>query len=157
MVNTSAPHLCTEESESQKYFTVSNRPEKYLQPGQQASVKHPVRPHKPSGWVYDRLDTEFGRTIGFKAIEPDADLKIFHAWQNDPLVARYWEMAESENRLAEYLEVQQDDPHTLGLIGYINNEPFGYFEVYWCMEDRLGAYYESDPYDRGWHGLTGSR
>ncbi len=148
----------SEESEQlNQSYTTTLRPKKYLQPGHSAAVKHPTRPIKPEGWVYDRVDTEFDRKISFKAIDPEQDLATFHRWQNDPLVSRFWEMAESEDTLAKYLLDQLHDPHTLGLIGYLNDQPFGYFEAYWCQEDRLGAYYDSDEFDRGWHGLTGSR
>ena len=146
-----------EEEQASLNITTSVRPAKYLQPGLAAQIEHPLRPDKPRGFVYDRYDTEFERNISFRVIEPEVDLEIFHAWQNDPLVARFWEMAETEDKLFKYLQDQQLDPHSIGLIGYIDGEAFGYVETYWCIEDRLGAYYDSDPYDRGWHGLTGSR
>jgi len=136
---------------------ISVRPAQYLQPGLTAEVEHPMRPVKPRGWVYERFDTEFKRKISFRVVDPLADLAVFHLWQNDPLVAKFWEMAEPQDKLAEYLESQHQDPHTLGLIGYIDDQAFGYFEAYWCREDRLGAYYDSGSFDRGWHGLTGSR
>ncbi len=158
MATTTALYDPTPESECQDItYTVSTRPEEYLQPGLPAQVEHPVRPEKPTGWVYDRVDTEFKRHVSFRVIDIEVDLKIFHAWQNDPFVAKFWEMAESEEKLAEYLEALHSDPHILGLMGYLDHEPFGYLEAYWCAEDRLGAYYDCQPFDRGWHGLTGSR
>lgn len=135
----------------------SQRPKQYLHAHQIVDVSHPRRPEKPRGWVYARYDQEFQRHIAFRAVQPALDLNLFHQWQNDPRVAAFWEMAQSREQLSRYLEQQQGDEHTLGLIGYLNGEPFGYFEAYWCAEDRLGAYYDVHSYDRGWHGLTGSR
>jgi acetyl CoA:N6-hydroxylysine acetyl transferase len=143
--------------DTESVMTETERPKQYLQPGLTARVAHPTRPTKPTGWVYERFDNEHQLEIKFRVIDPSADLDLFHRWQNDPRVATFWEMAQPKPALAEYLEQQQDDRHTLGLIGHLNGQAFGYFEAYWCAEDRLGAYYDYHDFDRGWHGLTGSR
>ncbi len=134
--------------------TNSQRPSQYVA-SKDIDIAHPLRASKPSGWVYQRYDAEFKQHIAFRVVEPDSDLEQFHHWQNEPHVANFWEMAEGHQTLHRYLIHQQNDPHSLSLIGHLNGEAFGYFEVYWCQEDRLGAYYDTNPYDRGWHGLTG--
>ena len=45
----------------------------------------------------------------------------------------------------------------MAVIGYFDGVPFGYFEVYWTPEDRLGPYYDCLPYDRGVHMLVGNQ
>jgi hypothetical protein len=42
------------------------------------------------------------------------------------------------------------------VIGEFDGQPFGYFEIYWVAEDRLGPYYDVDAFDRGIHMLVGN-
>ncbi len=120
-------------------------------------IRHPQRPPEPKGLVYERYDPVIDMTISFRTIDPARDLETFYSWMNDGRVAFFWELAQSEAELAAYLETLQKDPHAFGLIGCFDDDPFGYFEVYWSKEDRLGSYYDADDYDRGWHGLVGNR
>lgn len=120
-------------------------------------IRHPLRPPEPRGPVYERYDPVIDMTIAFRTIDPDQDLETFYSWMNDGRVAFFWELAQSEEELANYLATLRKDPHAFGLIGTFNGDPFGYFEVYWAKEDRLGSYYDADDYDRGWHGLVGNR
>ncbi|WP_218940309.1 GNAT family N-acetyltransferase [Denitrobaculum tricleocarpae] len=120
-------------------------------------IRHPQRPPEPRGLVYERYDPVIDMTISFRAIDPARDLETFYSWMNDGRVAFFWELAQSEEELAAYLETLRKDPHAFGLIGSFDGDPFGYFEVYWAKEDRLGSYYDADDYDRGWHGLVGNR
>ncbi len=120
-------------------------------------IKHPLRPPEPEGLVYERFDPTLGMTVSFRTIDRGHDLKTFHSWMNDGRVAFFWELAQSEEELAAYLDKLNSDPHAFGLIGCFDGDPFGYFEIYWAKEDRLGSYYDADDYDRGWHGLVGNR
>ncbi len=120
-------------------------------------IRHPQRPPEPSGVVYERYDPVIDMTISFRTINRDVDLETFYSWMNDGRVAFFWELAQSEEELAAYLENLHKDPHAFGLIGSFDGDPFGYFETYWAKEDRLGSYYDADDYDRGWHGLVGNR
>ncbi|WP_282607869.1 GNAT family N-acetyltransferase [Pelagibius sp. Alg239-R121] len=120
-------------------------------------IKHPLRPPEPAGLVYERFDPTLGMTVSFRAIDRERDLGTFHNWMNDGRVAFFWELAQSESALAEYLDNLKHDPHAFGLIGCFDGDPFGYFEIYWAKEDRLGSYYDADDFDRGWHGLVGNR
>ena len=117
---------------------------------------HPIRPPQPEGLVYERFDPQLGMTVTFRSIDPVLDLDRFHAWMNDGRVAFFWELAKPKPELARYLEDLRDDPHAFGLIGCFDGDPAGYFEAYWAKEDRLGAHYEAEDYDRGWHGLIGN-
>ena len=118
--------------------------------------RRPLRPPQPSGLVYARRDPGIDMVVSFEVIDIGRDLDLFHAWMNDGRVAFFWELARSRDDLRAYLERLAADPHAFGLIGSFDGEQAGYFEVYWGMEDRLGAHYDAHPFDRGWHGLIGN-
>ncbi|WP_257295040.1 GNAT family N-acetyltransferase [Endozoicomonas sp. YOMI1] len=119
-------------------------------------ISHPLRPLQPSGVVYQRYDYQNDLTISFRSIDPEEDLAIFHQWMNQPRVAEFWEMAKSKEELRNYLQTLLKDRKTWPLVGSINGEPFGYFELYWAMEDRIAPYYDCQPWDRGFHLLVGN-
>lgn len=119
-------------------------------------VQHPKRPGRPQGTIYRRYIHALGLTLSFRAVNPARDLDTFHEWMNQTRVAEFWELAKSKEELAKYLEGRNQDPHQFPVIGEFDNEPFGYFEIYWTMEDRLGPYYEADAFDRGMHVLVGN-
>ncbi|MGK9286683.1 GNAT family N-acetyltransferase [Sinorhizobium meliloti] len=118
-------------------------------------VHHPKRPPKPTGIVYQRTIPWLGKALTFHVADPEQDLGVFHTWMNDPRVAAIWQdqgdLAYHRNFLSERLT----DPRTLPLIGSFGGTPFGYFELYWAKEDRLGPHYDADAYDRGWHVAIG--
>lgn len=116
---------------------------------------HPLRPPNPQGLVYERFFADAGITVSFRAVEIERDLDIFHRWQNDPRVAYFWEEDRSKEDLGDFLKDRLSDPHNFSVIGEYDGQPVGYFEIYWAREDRLGAYYDAGPWDRGWHGLIG--
>ncbi|MEY8827140.1 GNAT family N-acetyltransferase [Sedimentitalea sp. XS_ASV28] len=118
---------------------------------------HPLRAPKPCGLVYERHDPVARLSVSFRTVDPELDLDRFHRWQNDPRVAFFWEENKPRAELKTYLEDRLADPHCLPLIGCFDGDEAGYFEAYWAREDRLGPYYESLPWDRGWHGLIGER
>ncbi|MBQ4847985.1 GNAT family N-acetyltransferase [Pseudoalteromonas sp. MMG005] len=49
---------------------------------------------------------------------------------NNPCVAQFWDQAWSEKALSEYIHNKLASPFELPLIGYFNEVPFGYFELY---------------------------
>lgn len=116
---------------------------------------HPLRPQNPDGEVYERYFADADVTVSFRAIDIDRDLDMFHRWQNDPRVAYFWEEDRSKEELREFLETRLSDPHNFSVVGEYDGQPVGYFEIYWAREDRLGAYFDAGPWDRGWHGLIG--
>ncbi|GGC88916.1 hypothetical protein GCM10010994_53530 [Chelatococcus reniformis] len=116
----------------------------------------PLRPAQPSGLMYQRWVPHLDGTLSLRAIDRRRDLKLFHGWMNQPRVAFFWELAQSEAELDRYLADQEADPHLFGVIGSFNDEPVGYFEFYWALEDRLGPHYDAEDFDRGWHGLIGN-
>ncbi len=117
---------------------------------------HPVRPKNQNGILYKKYVPEIDKTLSFKMIDVDSDLDIFHHWQNLPRVADFWELGISKPELLDYLKSALNDPHTNPMLLLCNDQPVGYFEMYWCREDRLAPYYDSDAFDRGFHFLIGN-
>ncbi len=121
-----------------------------------APLTHPLRPLKPEGWVYRRFIPELQMELGFRTFDLEDDLQRFHRWMNEPRAA-IWELQGTLAQHADYVRTLEQDPHTYALIGTFNDEPFGYFEVYWARENRLGQYCEVGEFDRGWHVLIGEK
>jgi N2-citryl-N6-acetyl-N6-hydroxylysine synthase len=116
---------------------------------------HPERPCMKAGVLYRRHLPRTGRTISFELFDREKHLDVFHGWHNQPRVAQFWEMAESRDKLDAYIQKMEKDPHQRPMIAMLDDLPIGYFEVYWTPEDRLGPYYDYDPFDRGFHFLIG--
>ncbi|MGO8113688.1 GNAT family N-acetyltransferase [Rhizobium leguminosarum] len=116
---------------------------------------HPRRPAMPKGTIYRRFIPWLEREITFTVADPETDLAAFHRWMNDEQVNTIWEDAGSIDKHRKILEERVADPHVLPLIGSFADIPFGYFEVYWAKENRLGPFYDADDYDRGWHVAIG--
>lgn len=117
--------------------------------------QHPLRPPKPQGLLYRRHIPWLGRTLSFRALDINADLERFHRWMNEPQVARIWQEQGSLDQHRQYLHTLEKDPHIHPMIVCLDDEPFGYFEVYWAKEDRIAPFYDADDHDRGWHVLIG--
>ncbi|WP_413575001.1 GNAT family N-acetyltransferase [Bdellovibrio sp. HCB290] len=133
----------------------SVEPEQWMHTGQ---VYHPVRPQpRPGELLYSRFVPVIGKTVSFRVVDIDRDLETFHFWHNQPYVAEFWELAQTESELKQYLEKGLTDLHTIPTFVEFDGVPVGYFEMYWTLEDRLGPYYESEAFDRGFHLLIGNK
>lgn len=117
--------------------------------------RHPLRPPKPAGTVYRRYISWLDGTLTFRTLDPDIDLVCFNRWMNDPDVAAFWQEAGDFARHRAYLESIRNDPHVINLVVCLDDEPFGYFEIYWAKENRIAPFYDADDFDRGWHVLIG--
>ncbi|MCX2721425.1 GNAT family N-acetyltransferase [Roseibium salinum] len=117
--------------------------------------RHPRRRPKPSGTVYRRHIPWLGGELSFRTVDPEADLATFSRWMNDPRVDEIWEDAGSFHAHRAMLEEKSGDPHILPLFAEFDGTPFGYFEVYWAKENRIGPHYDAQDYDRGWHVAIG--
>jgi acetyl CoA:N6-hydroxylysine acetyl transferase len=120
-----------------------------------AGRRHPLRPGTPAGTVYARAIPWLGRTLSFRTMTEPGDTALFSAWMNDPRVAAIWQETGTRAAHAAHIARLQADPATLPLFGCLDGAPFGYFELYWARESRLGPLYEAGPYDRGWHVAIG--
>ena len=117
--------------------------------------RHPRRPPKPSGTVYQRRIPWLAGTLSFRTVDPTQDLALIHRWMNDPVVSHFWQEEGDLAKHRAYLDGIAADPHVVNLIACFDGEPFGYFEVYWAREDRIAPFYEAHDHDRGWHVLIG--
>jgi acetyl CoA:N6-hydroxylysine acetyl transferase len=117
--------------------------------------RHPLRPPKPDGIVYQRYIPWLERTLSFRTLDLHRDLKSFSRWMNDPVVATAWREEGDLAKHCAYLQNVEADAHVIALIASLDDEAFGYFEVYWAKEDRIAPFYDVDDFDRGWHVLIG--
>ncbi len=117
--------------------------------------RHPLRPTTPEGTVYARAIPWLGQSLSFRTMTQPGDAALFSAWMNDPRVAEIWQETGSLAAHEAYLARLQADPATLPLLACLDGTPFGYIELYWARESRLGPLYEAGPYDRGWHVAIG--
>ncbi|WP_372762150.1 GNAT family N-acetyltransferase [Pseudoalteromonas sp.] len=116
----------------------------------------PPRNRNLTQQVYRRFDHELGKWVSFKVAHPHDDLARFYTWMHDPRVSEFWQMELPKEALKRYLANKLTTPYNLPLIGYFDDEPFGYFEVYWASEDRIASYYPWQAHDRGLHLLVGN-
>lgn len=117
--------------------------------------RHPQRPPRPAGIVYERFIPALDGCLCLRTLDPEHDLPLIHDWMNKPRVARFWEEAGTLEQHRAFVEKVMSSPHTHPLIGSFNGKPFGYFEAYWAKEDRIAPFYDADDYDRGVHMLVG--
>ncbi|RLM28152.1 hydroxylysine acetyltransferase [Brenneria alni] len=134
-----------------------SQPTTTLQYDDARALCHPSRPSRPEGEVYRRYDPRIRRTLSFRLPDPDRDTPQFTRWMNDDRVAFFWEQRGPETLQYDYLTGKLEDPHLYPLIGCFDDRPFGYFEVYWAAEDRIGRHYRWQPFDRGLHMLVGEQ
>lgn len=121
-------------------------------------VSHPLRYNPKEGTLlYRRFVHDINKTLSFRVIDLEKDLDIFYKWHDQARVSEFWDLKGTRGKHIQYIEKNLDDPHIIPAILEINNEPAGYFEFYWAKEDRLGPYYESSDFDRGFHFLIGER
>lgn len=128
------------------------QPERWTSTNERA---HPARPFVEPGLLYSRYLPSVGKTLGFELFDRDKHLDVFHEWHNQHRVSIFWEMPHSREKLEEYIIKMEADPHQRPVIALLDGQPVGYYEIYWTPEDRLGPYYEYDPFDRGFHFLIG--
>lgn len=122
---------------------------------EERQLYYPVRPSRPEGEVYRRYDPQIKRSLSFRVADVAQDAERFTRWMNSPRVNAFWEMAAPQPELESYLHKQLDASYCYPLIGCFDDQPFGYFEVYWAAEDRIGRHYRWQSFDRGLHMLVG--
>ncbi|WP_234497480.1 GNAT family N-acetyltransferase [Vibrio maritimus] len=117
-------------------------------------LTHPPRPIKPVDVFYRRYIYGMNKVLTFRKASLSRDLECFNRWHNDPAISPVWELEGSHQDHIDYLTKMESDPHQFPVIGEFDGVPFGYFEIYWTPEDRLGPYYQAQDFDRGVHMLS---
>ncbi|EAW08316.1 GNAT family N-acetyltransferase [Aspergillus clavatus NRRL 1] len=150
-------------------------------------LRHPVRPKPPhQGEVfYIRYIPSVGQYLSFRVpnlpasgpashlghsenkstssieIPPPSspsDLDLLHKWMNDARVDAAWGEGGPITKQEDFLRKNLSSRHSFPVIGCWDGKPFGYFEIYWIKEDRLGPLIGgADNYDRGIHLLVGEQ
>ncbi|KAI9753001.1 MAG: hypothetical protein M4579_005386 [Chaenotheca gracillima] len=85
------------------------------------------------------------------------DVEYLHKWMNNPRVAYSWGEDGPRSHQEEFLKTGLTSRHSFPVVGCWDGKPFGYFEIYWVKEDRLGRYLDNggELWDRGIHCLVG--
>jgi len=130
-------------------------PTKYITKNNHYSPKRPYLNHKI---LYQRYIPWLKSTLSFRLFDLEKDLVTFNKWMNDPEIDFFWEESGSLDDHREYInERLKPNSVNLPLIALLDDQPFGYFEVYWAKEDRMSIYYPVENFDRGWHVLIGDK
>lgn len=92
-------------------------------------------------------------------LDRPSDLELLHNWMNDPRVNLAWGVAGPTATQRKFLEDGLASRHSFPIYGCFDGKPFGYFEVYWVKEDKLGRLLGGDVgnYTRGIHVLVGEK
>lgn len=115
----------------------------------------PVVHHRRERAVYEEEDATLGRRMWGRPVDPDLDAELVHHWMNKPHVAEFWAMAWPVDWIRDYLQRHYEDPHRTAYLGFVDDEPVGYMEVYDPAHDVLGSYAEIQDGDVGAHVLIG--
>ena len=88
-----------------------------------------------------------------------SDLDLLHKWMNDPRVNAAWGVAGSQSTQHQFLVDSLESRHSFPAYGCWDGKPFGYFEIYFVKEDKLGRLLggEVGNYARGLHALVGEK
>lgn len=95
--------------------------------------------------------------VSSAASESDDDVGVLHRWMNNPRVNSRWGMAGPRSTQDVFLQKQLTDRHLFPAYGCFDGKPFGYFEICWMKEDKVGRSLRVPPgnWDRGLRCLIG--
>ncbi|KAA8648527.1 hypothetical protein EYZ11_008815 [Aspergillus tanneri] len=157
------------------YSSSSHLPTYFPPPPTQYTItngqRHPIRPKPPhQGEVfYVRYIPSVQQYLSFRVpyLSKDkkngtgsspSDLELLHKWMNEPRVNAAWGEGGPISHQEEFLRNNLNNRHSFPVFGCWDGKPFGYFEIYWVKEDRLGPLIGSaGNYDRGIHLLVGEQ
>jgi RimJ/RimL family protein N-acetyltransferase len=105
--------------------------------------------------AFTEPDAVVDRTIWSRPVDPGLDTDLVRFWMHKPHVEEYWAMAWPADWIHDYLQRHHDDPARSAYVGFVDDQPVGYLEVYDPVHDVLGAHYAVQPGDVGAHVLVG--
>jgi N5-hydroxyornithine acetyltransferase len=166
------------------YFSASHLPTYFPPPALQYTItnhaRHPLRPKPPRmGEVfYTRYVPSVGQYLSFRVaslsprpvsylgpVGPSStavaehshlatlpDTSLLQTWMSKPRVSQFWGAYHSE-----FLSNALSSRHSFPVIAMWDGIPFGFFEVYWVVEDMLGRMLggAASDWDRGFHVFIG--
>ena len=91
--------------------------------------------------------------------DKSSDTELLHKWMNEPRVNAAWGCAGPTITQRKFLEEALKSRHSFPVMGCWDGKPFGFFEIYWVKEDKLGRLLggEVGNYTRGLHVLVGEQ
>jgi len=99
----------------------------------------------PSGNAMSTVMTSSGGAASaatlptLSSFDRSSDIEILHKWMNQPRVNAAWGVAGRKATQQKFLEEGLSSRHSFPVFGCFDGKPFGYFEIYWVKEDRLGS------------------
>jgi acetyl CoA:N6-hydroxylysine acetyl transferase len=105
--------------------------------------------------AYAEHDAALDRRLWARPVVPEHDTPLLTAWMNKPHVAEFWAMAWPQDWIRDYLVRQTEDPARSPYLGFVDETPVGYIEVYDPRRDVLGAHAPVREGDLGAHVLIG--
>lgn len=106
-------------------------------------------------YAYQAYDSNIQKTIAFRPVVLEQDLRLIHSWMNQPHVIPFWNLAFNLERMKAHLETAIADSHQTLYIGCLNDVPMSYWESYWVADDIVAQHYPADAADQGIHLLIG--
>ncbi len=83
--------------------------------------------------------------------DPDADAEMISEWMHLPHLVEAWESAAPASCWRQCLRAQLNGNYSRPLVGSLDGQDGGYFEVYRAAKDSIATWYQADPYDIGLH------
>jgi N5-hydroxyornithine acetyltransferase len=92
-------------------------------------------------------------------MDRSSDTDLLNKWMNNARVNAAWGLAGPRMTQMRFLEDALSSRHSFPVFGCWDGKPFGYFEIYWVKEDKLGRLLGGDVgnYTRGIHALVGEQ
>lgn len=97
---------------------------------------------------------ELGSGFDLRPAVP-ADAARIALWMSQPYIQRWWKQDWSVDRWAQEIERQAAGQHSVPCVATVDEEDFGYVELYRVRLDRLAEYYSYDEHDWGVHVAIG--
>ena len=105
--------------------------------------------------VHVEHEPALDRRLWARPALPEYDTELLWTWMHKAHVVQFWAMDWPEDWIRDYLVRQNEDPARSPLLGFVDDTPVGYIEVYDPARDVLGAHAPVLPGDIGAHVLIG--
>lgn len=105
--------------------------------------------------VFETHNPTIRKTIAFRLVNLEQDLRLIHNWMNQPHVIPFWNLELPVEKMQEHLEKVSADTHQTLYIGMLDGVSMSYWESYWAADDIVAQHYETHPADQGIHLLIG--